>query len=72
MVVFQVDTTFVKGCLRILTTIIGAVLGFLVMLDTDVATNPYGLMAILCAFGFLCGLMSLGPLKYGAPCLVPF
>lgn len=60
----QVDTTLSKGVLRILTTIAGGVLGYLVMLDRDVATNPYGLMAICCALTFLCGLLALSGLKY--------
>ena len=35
------------------------------MLDADVASNPYGLAAIVCAFAFVVGQFSLGPLKYG-------
>lgn len=61
----QVDTTFQKGMMRVITTVIGGVLGYLVMLDTGLATNPYGLMAISVVFAFLCGLLALGPLKYG-------
>ena len=36
------------------------------MLDTDMASNPYALVAIVCAFAFLCGMVAMGPLKYGA------
>jgi len=60
----QVETTNLKGLTRIVTTVIGGVLGYLVMLDSDVASNPYGLMAIICALAFLCGLISLGDFKY--------
>ncbi len=35
------------------------------MLKSDLATNPYGLMALLCVVTFLAGYLSLGPLKYG-------
>jgi F0F1-type ATP synthase assembly protein I len=44
--------------------VVGAVLGYLVMLDRDVATNPYGLMAICCSLTFLCGFLALSGLKY--------
>ncbi len=39
--------------------------GYLFMLRTDLATNPYGLMVLLCLVTFLSGYFSLGPLKYG-------
>lgn len=39
--------------------------GYLFMLRADLATNPYGLVALLCAFTFLAGYFSLGPFKYG-------
>ncbi|KAK9816005.1 hypothetical protein WJX74_009869 [Apatococcus lobatus] len=61
----KVETTLFKGLVRISTTIGGCLVGFLFMLRADLATNPYGLMVLLCAFTFMTGYWSLGPFKYG-------
>lgn len=61
----QVDTTVQKGILRILTTCLGAVVGWLIMLNSSLASSSYGLAAFVCLFSFIAGLLSLMPsLKY--------
>ncbi|KAK9862353.1 hypothetical protein WJX84_000490, partial [Apatococcus fuscideae] len=60
----KVEVTLLKGIIRIITTIIGCVIGYLFMLRSNLATNPYGLMALLCVVTFLSGYFSLGPFKY--------
>ena len=40
--------------------------GYLCMLNSDLATNTYGLMAISVVVAFLCGLASTTPFKYTA------
>ncbi len=54
----QVEATVSKAVLWVIGTAVGGTLGFIVMVDNDLATNPYGLMAILCAFTFVVGSMS--------------
>jgi hypothetical protein len=37
-------------------TVVGATLGFVLMISQAMATSPYGLMAIICAYTFLVAL----------------
>lgn len=46
-------------------TAIGGTLGYLAMLDTHLATNPYGLMVIICVYTFLVGCTSAHALRAG-------
>ena len=49
-----------RAVIRILATAVAATLGFAVMWKLDVATNPYGLTAIICAWAAICGVASSG------------
>ncbi|EIE18909.1 hypothetical protein COCSUDRAFT_59833 [Coccomyxa subellipsoidea C-169] len=51
----RVEMTISKGVLRIGGTVVGGTLGFLVMLRSGLATNPYLLMLIVVTVTFLLG-----------------
>ena len=44
--------------------------GYVLLLSSDVASNPYALSALLCMFAFIAGHLSQGPLKFGEPNIV--
>ena len=49
----QIEATLQKTVFRIIGTVVGGLIGFLVMLKTESATNPYALMTIMCTIVFL-------------------
>ncbi|KAG2431911.1 hypothetical protein HXX76_009402 [Chlamydomonas incerta] len=61
----RVEATISKVSLWVVGTAVGGTLGYLAMLDADLATNPYGLMAIICAYTFLVGCASAHALRSG-------
>ncbi|BDA49627.1 hypothetical protein COCOBI_14-2470 [Coccomyxa sp. Obi] len=60
----KIDTTVSKGVLRVAGTAIGGTLGFLVMLRSGLATNPYALVAIVCTVTALVAPVTLTVYKY--------
>ncbi|KAG2487722.1 hypothetical protein HYH03_013721 [Edaphochlamys debaryana] len=54
----RVEATVSKVAFWVVGTAIGGTLGYICMIHTDLATNPYGLMAIICTFTFLVGCLS--------------
>lgn len=52
----QVETTFSKGMMRLVTTAIGGGLAALIMMSPVLATNPYYLTILMMVFNFVCGL----------------
>ena len=62
----QVDVTLNKGVLRMSGCVVGGVFGFLVMLPLRLASNPWGLTAILAAWSAACGAFVHSRLKYAA------
>ena len=52
----KVEMTVSKGVLRIGGTIVGGTLGFLVMLRSSVASDPYLTMLFVVLFSFVFGL----------------
>ena len=51
----QVEATVSRTLLRIVGTAVGGSLGYVAMVHARLATNPYGLMAIICTFTFAVG-----------------
>ena len=49
----QLEATLQKTLFRIVGTVFGGLIGFLVMLKSKSATNPYALMTIMCTIVFL-------------------
>eukprot|EP00891_Asterochloris_glomerata_P005375 jgi/Astpho2/5375/fgenesh1_pg.00075_%23_46_t len=62
----KINVTISKGVLRFLGSVVGAVVGFLAMLNTATATNPYVLSIVLFVFAWLCGLLNYTKWKYAA------
>ncbi|KAK9815502.1 hypothetical protein WJX72_004760 [[Myrmecia] bisecta] len=60
----KIDLTVTRGVLRLAGSVLGGVLGFLVMLRPSVATSPYALTAIVCTFTCLCGFLTMTQFKY--------
>ncbi|KAG2454349.1 hypothetical protein HYH02_001374 [Chlamydomonas schloesseri] len=54
----RVEATISQVALWVVGTAVGGTLGYLAMLDPDLATNPYGLMVVICAYTFLVGASS--------------
>ncbi|CAL5226722.1 g9574 [Coccomyxa viridis] len=52
----RVEMTVSRGVLRIVGTVIGGTIGFLIMLHHSLAADPYAHMALIVAFTFLFGL----------------
>ena len=48
-----------KAALWLAGTIAGAILGYVCMVSPDLATNPYGLMTIICTFTFIVGALTM-------------
>eukprot|EP00198_Chlamydomonas_reinhardtii_P010260 XP_001699597.1 predicted protein [Chlamydomonas reinhardtii] len=61
----RVEATISKVTFWVVGTAIGGTLGYLAMLDTHLATNPYGLMVIICVYTFLVGCTSAHALRAG-------
>ncbi|KAG2431908.1 hypothetical protein HXX76_009399 [Chlamydomonas incerta] len=61
----RVEATVSQVSLWVVGTAVGGTLGYLAMLDADLATNPYGLMAIICAYTFLVGCASAHTYRMG-------
>lgn len=61
----QVEATVSQVSLWVVGTAVGGTLGYLAMLDPDLATNPYGLMAIICTYTFLVGCASSSAYRMG-------
>ncbi len=62
----QVEATVSKAALWIGGTVAGAILGYVCMVSSDLATNPYGLMTIICAFTFLVGALATHQVSAGS------
>ncbi|KAA6424276.1 MAG: hypothetical protein FRX49_05488 [Trebouxia sp. A1-2] len=60
----KVDTTLSKGVLRIAASVIGGTYGYLVMLGSPVASNPYAVMCFVSLFTFVAALAALSTFKY--------
>eukprot|EP00884_Botryococcus_braunii_P019997 jgi/Botrbrau1/6681/Bobra.0202s0022.2 len=60
----KMDVAVSKGLFRILSTIIGGTLGYFLMLNHDLATNPYALSALLGVCAFVAGTLTGKPYKY--------
>eukprot|EP00198_Chlamydomonas_reinhardtii_P010228 XP_001699565.1 predicted protein [Chlamydomonas reinhardtii] len=61
----RVEATVSQVSLWVVGTAVGGTLGYLAMLDPDLATNPYGLMAIICTYTFLVGCASSSAYRMG-------
>ncbi|KAL0036649.1 hypothetical protein WJX79_004029 [Trebouxia sp. C0005] len=59
----KVDTTLSKGVLRIAASVIGGTYGYLVMLGSPVASNPYAVMCFVSLFTFVAALAALSTFK---------
>ncbi|PNH05904.1 hypothetical protein TSOC_007796 [Tetrabaena socialis] len=59
----KVEATISKVALWVIGTAVGGTLGYVAMIGTDLATNPYGLMAVICAFTFMVGCLSTHQLR---------
>ncbi|KAG2427956.1 hypothetical protein HXX76_011943 [Chlamydomonas incerta] len=57
----RVEATVSRVSLWVLGTVVGGTLGFVVMVDTHLAANPYALLTVICAFTFLVGVASSYP-----------
>lgn len=53
----QVEATVSKAALWVVGTAVGGTLGYAAMVSSVLATNPYGLMAILMAFTAIVGCL---------------
>ena len=53
----QVESTVSNVMLWVLGTAVGGTLGLFAMWSSELAQNPYGLMAVVCAVTFLSGLL---------------
>lgn len=60
----KVDTTLSKGVLRIAASVLGGTYGYLVMLGSPVASNPYAVMCFVSLFTFVAALAALSAFKY--------
>ncbi|DBB10182.1 TPA: hypothetical protein ACH3X3_001759 [Trebouxia sp. C0006] len=60
----KVDTTLSKGVLRIAASVLGGTYGYLVMLGSPVASNPYAIMCFMSLFTFVAALAALSAFKY--------
>lgn len=49
----KVEATVSRVSLWVLGTVVGGTLGFVVMVDTHLAANPYALLTVICSFTFL-------------------
>ncbi|KAG2487709.1 hypothetical protein HYH03_013708 [Edaphochlamys debaryana] len=54
----RVEATVSKVAFWVVGTAIGGTLGYICMINTDLATNSYGLMVIICTYTFLVGCLS--------------
>lgn len=54
----QVESSLFRGVLRTTMTVLGGALGYLVMLNGELANNPYWAVAWLAAFSALAGLLA--------------
>ncbi|KAG2454348.1 hypothetical protein HYH02_001373 [Chlamydomonas schloesseri] len=61
----RVEATVSKVVVWVLGTVIGGTLGYVAMLHAHLATNPYGLMAVICAYTWLVGATNASTLRTG-------
>ncbi|EFN52423.1 hypothetical protein CHLNCDRAFT_138922 [Chlorella variabilis] len=57
-IMWKVEASLFRGVLRTTMTVLGGTLGYLIMLNGDLANNPYWVCAWVAAFSWLAGLLA--------------
>ncbi|KAL3157526.1 hypothetical protein ABBQ32_011986 [Trebouxia sp. C0010 RCD-2024] len=60
----KVDTTLTKGVLRLVASVLGGAYGYLIMLGSPIASNPYAILVFTCLFTFVAAQFALTTFKY--------